>query len=160
MAKSNMLGPASSCSSSPKTERIRFQLTSHQLDDFTRRKAKLGLDRVEGRPVLPRHLNDPIEVVSGERHSCQISWEFYFPRIISPGQVAPFFSRRIRGWAVKFGTHEAEDSLHIGTKFSRIRKTIAKPIAPPKTLATLCLAMMTPPEGEIVMPFAIQTWGS
>lgn len=71
MAKSNMLGPASSCSSSPKSERIRFQLTSHQLDNLTRRKSKLGLDRVERSPVLPRHLDDPIKVVCGERHVCQ-----------------------------------------------------------------------------------------
>ena len=71
MAKSNMLGLASSCSSSPKTERRRSQLTSHQLDDFARRKSKLGLDRVERRPVLPRHLDDPIAVVCGERHVCQ-----------------------------------------------------------------------------------------
>jgi len=71
MAKSKMLGLASSCASSPEAERRGFQLASHQLDDFTWRKSKLGLDRVERRPVLPRHLDDPIEVVCGERHVCQ-----------------------------------------------------------------------------------------
>ncbi len=44
----------------PQPKRPGLETRPHQLDHFARLKAKLLPNRVEGRAVLPRHLNDAI----------------------------------------------------------------------------------------------------
>lgn len=56
----NMLGLSTSGPGSPKSERRRAQLGSHQMDDFPRREPKLTANRIEARAIFPCHLNDAV----------------------------------------------------------------------------------------------------
>lgn len=56
----NMLGLSTGRSGSPKSERRRAQLGSHQMNDFPRREPKLAANRIKARAVFPCHLNDAV----------------------------------------------------------------------------------------------------
>lgn len=46
----------------PASKASRLQRSPHQFNDFAFGESKLMLDRIKGGTVLPRHLNDAIEI--------------------------------------------------------------------------------------------------
>ncbi len=51
---------------SPKLERSRAKLPSHQFNDLAGRQSELDTDRIERRSILPSHLNDAVDVAASK----------------------------------------------------------------------------------------------
>jgi hypothetical protein len=58
---------ATAGSSSPHFERRGLHLASHQRDHLPRSQSKLTSNRVETCPIFPGHLDDPIDIILGQR---------------------------------------------------------------------------------------------
>lgn len=61
-----MLGFAACDSGAPAPKRCRFQMCAHQLNDVSFGELKLMLDRLEGRSILPGHLDDAALICGGD----------------------------------------------------------------------------------------------
>ncbi len=64
------------CAGSPQSKRGRLQLLSHELDDLARLKSKLNPNGIEGRPIFPSHLDDPIGLGRRQILHVQVSKSF------------------------------------------------------------------------------------
>ena len=68
-ARRGMLCLAAAHPLSPELERRRFQVLPHHRNHLRLGKSELKFNCLEGGAVLPGHLNNPIQIVAGER--CQ-----------------------------------------------------------------------------------------